>query len=145
MAAQLEGFLLHHVELCGHGLGIGDALGVGATYKTADVVGYLGVELFDNLVVLNVDDGGQRCHQGYLAHLLNGEMFVLDLDDTLLAQLAAIQVVADKHLVLVLFEAKYTNYLIDITSGDMIYDCSILDGRNHHFFLAFHDCSFFRC
>ena len=145
VAPEFEVLFVDNVELGGHGFGIGDALGIGAFDEVLDVVGYFGGEFLFHLIVLDGDDGDKGCDEGNFADLFFGEVFVLDFDDTFTSKFAALEVVADEHFVFVFFKAKYTNYLIDITSGDMIYDCSILDGRDHHFFLAFPDCSFFRC
>ena len=84
MAAQLEVLLVDHVELGGYHFGIGDALGIGAAHEVLDMVGNLGVELLHHFVVLDVDDGGKGCDKGYLADLLDGEVFVFDLDDAFL-------------------------------------------------------------
>ena len=94
------------------------------------MVGNLGVELLHHFVVLDVDDGGKWCDKGYLADLLDGEVFVFDLDDAFLAQLAAVEVVADKHLVFIFLETQDTDNLIDRFGGDMIDDGAVLNGTD---------------
>ena len=138
VAAQLEVLLVDDVEFGGNHLGIGDALGVGAAHKVLDMVGHLGVEFLHHLVVLDVDNGGKRSHEGNLADLFDGEVFVLDFDNTFLAQFATAEEVADKYFVFVFLETQDANDLVDALGGAVVDNGAGLDGANDHFFLVFH-------
>lgn len=139
VAAKFEVLLINNVELGGDCFGVSDALGVGTFYKILDMVGNLGGELLNNLVVLDGDDGYERSHEGHFAHLFLSKVLVLDFDDAFAAQFAAFEVVADENLVLIVFEVEDMDDLIDGLCGDMIYDCAVFDGRDNEFFLVFHD------
>ena len=143
MAAELEILLVDHVELRGHHFGVGDALGVGAFYEVLDGVGNLSAEFVDYLVVLDIDDGGEGSHEGYLADFLLGEVFVLDFYDALFAQFTAVEVVADKDFVFIFLQAQNADDLINALGRDVVDDGAVLDGADHHFFFIFHWFIFF--
>ena len=86
VATEFEVCLVHYVELGGDGLGISDALGVGTFDEVLDVVGYLGGEFFDHLVVLDCDDGDKGSDKGHFADFFFGEVFVFDFDDAFASQ-----------------------------------------------------------
>ena len=62
VAAEFEVFLVDNIEFGRHGLGIGDAFGVGAFDEVLDMVGDFGGEFFDDLIILDGDDGDKRSH-----------------------------------------------------------------------------------
>ena len=138
VTAQFDVLLVDDIELGGNGLGVGDALGVGALDEVLDVVGDFGGKFFYHLVILDVDDGDIGCHEGDFADLFLGEVLVLDFDDALTAQLGAGEEVSDKDFVIVFFEAEDMDDLIDNFGGDMVDDGAVLDSGDHHFFLVFH-------
>ena len=81
VAAKFEVFFVDDVEFGGNGLEVGDAFGVGALDKILDVVGDFGGEFLDDFVVLDGDDGDERCYEGHFAHFVFGEVFVFDFYD----------------------------------------------------------------
>ena len=134
VAAEFQVLFVHYIELGGHGLGVGDALGVGAFDKILDVVGYFGGEFFFHLVVFNGDDGYKWSNESHFAHLFFGEVFVLNLDDAFAAEFVALEVVANEYFVFVFFKSENMDYLINSLGGDMVDDCAIFDGRDDEFF-----------
>ena len=138
MAAHLQVLLVHHVETRRYDLGVSDALGVGTLYDVLHMLGDFGAELLHHLEIFDIDNGNKRCHKGYLVDFVLSEMLVLDFDDALFAEFATVEVVADEHLVFVVFQSKYAEGLVDSVGGDMVNHCSVLDGRDHHLFLVFH-------
>ena len=104
MAAKLQVFLVHYIEFGGHHLGVGNAFGIGTTDEVLDVVRNFGLELLDHFVVFYVDDTGEGRYKGDLAHFRFIEMLVLDLDNTFLTQLVAVQVVSNKYFFFILFQ-----------------------------------------
>ena len=138
VAAEFQVLFVHYIELGGHSLGVGDALGVGAFDKILDVVGNFGGEFFFHLVVFNGDDGYKWSNESHFAHLFFGEVFILNLDDTFAAELGALQVVADKHFVFVFFKAEDMDDPVDGLGGDMVDDGAVLNGGDDEFFLCVH-------
>lgn len=139
MATELEVLLIDDIELGGDVLEIGDALGVGTLDEVLDVVGDFGGEFLDDFVVLDGDDGDERCYEGHFAHFVFGEVFVFDFDDTFAAQFGAFEVIADEDFVLVLFKTKDVDDPIDRFGGDMVDDSAVLDSGDDEFFLCVHD------
>ncbi len=134
VAAEFQVLFVHYIELGGHSLGVGDALGVGAFDKILDVVGNFGGEFFFHLVVFNGDDGYKWGNEGHFAHLFFGEVFVFNLDDAFTAEFVALEVVANEYFVFVFFKSENMDYLINSLGGDMVDDCAIFDGRDDEFF-----------
>ena len=95
MAAEFEVFFVNHIELGGHSLDIGDALGIGAFDEVFDMVGNFGCELFNHLVAFDGDDGDEGGHECNFADFLFGEVLVLDFDDSFASQFTALEIVAD--------------------------------------------------
>ena len=134
VAAEFQVLFVHYIELGGHSLGVGDALGVGTFDKILDVVGYFGGEFLFHLVVFNGDDGYKRSNESHFAHLFFGEVFILNLDDAFTAEFVALEVVANEYFVFVFFKSENMDYLINGLGGDMVDDCAIFDGRDDEFF-----------
>ena len=134
VAAEFQVLFVHYIELGGHSLGVGDALGVGAFDKILDVVGDFGGEFFFHLVVFNGDDGYKWGNEGYFAHLFFGEVFVFNLDDAFTAEFVALEVIANEYFVFVFFKSENMDYLINGLGGYMVDDCAIFDGRDDEFF-----------
>lgn len=139
MAAQFEVFLVDDIEFGGDGFAVGDTLGVGAFDEVLDMVGDFGGEFLNNFVVLNGDDGNHGCHKRHFAYFVFGEVFVFDFDDAFASQFAALEVIADKDFVFVIFQAEDANDAIDGFGGDMVDDCTVFDGGYNKFFLCVHD------
>ena len=130
VAAELKVFLVHHVEFGGHSLGIGDALGVGAFDKVLDVVGNFGGKFLNHLIVMDGDDGDKGGDEGHFADFLFGEVLIFDFDDTFSSEFSTLEVVADDHLVFVVFKTEDVDDLINRFGGDMVDDGAVFDGRD---------------
>ena len=92
-----------------HGLVVGDALGVVAAHKSAQVVGQTYLFLLDHLVIT---DDGQRYvggNDGELVEFLVSEETVGNLDDAFGAHLARLEVETDGHLRSHLLQVQQVN------------------------------------
>lgn len=143
MATELEVLLIDDIELGGDVLEIGDALGVGTLDEILDMVGDFGGEFLNNTVVLNGDDRDKGGYKGNFGDFVLGEVFVLDFDDAFATEFAALEVGADEDFVLIVFEAKDMDNLIDYFGGDMVDDSTVFDGGYDKFFLCFHGVGVF--
>lgn len=104
MASQFEVLFIDYVKLGGNLLKVGDALGVHTLDDVVDMVGNFSLYLVDDIVVVDVDDGGVRSNQSNLVGIFFGEVFVFDLDDAFAAEFLAVEVVANQYFVGVLFQ-----------------------------------------
>ena len=113
VATEFQILLVYHVELGGHSLGIGDALGVGAFDEVLDVVGNLGGEFFNYLIVAYGYDGYKRGNECHFADFLFGEVLILDFDDAFAAKFSTLEVIADDYLVFIGFKTEDVDDLIN--------------------------------
>ena len=84
-----------HVEEGGHGLVIGNALGVVALHDALDDSRGLDGLLLNDLIVTDDVEDNLRCHNGETRYLVVGEKLVADLDDTLIADFLRGVVITD--------------------------------------------------
>ena len=95
MAFECAPLLVHHVEVGVHGLVVADALGVAAAYYAMQLVGDDHLFLLHHVEVVYDVEHHVGCHYREAAYLLVREVLVGHLDDALLSQLVAVQVVSD--------------------------------------------------
>lgn len=72
-----------------------------------------------------------------------GEKLVRDLDDAFPAHLVAFQVVADGYFAVQRLQVEQGDYLEHFSGGDMVDDCTLLEGCDLQFF--FHEWLLFSC
>ncbi len=84
-----------HVEMGGHGLVVGDALGVVAFHDAFNLLRGLDGLLLNDLVVTDDVEDNFRGHDGETRNLVVGEKLVADLDDTLIADFLRGVVITD--------------------------------------------------
>ena len=146
---HLREFLLHlaivafehavlHLEAGGHRLVVADALRVVAAGDVVQLVGEDDRALRHHLVVANDAERHVRRDHRKLVEFGLGEEAVRNLDDALTLHLFAVEVVADKDGVFVVFvNVEQTNDLKQSCGRDMVDDGAVFDGSHHEVF-AFH-------
>lgn len=94
----------------GHGLVVGDALGVGTLHDAAQLVGQHQFALLHHLVVADDVQLHVGRHDGDAVDFVVAEELVGDLDDALLAQLLAVEVEADGDVVVHVLQAQQRHH-----------------------------------
>ena len=127
-----DGELGRHVVLL-----VGDAVRVEALHDMLDALGDGHGLLFDDLEVLDLDDGGSRGNKGNLVHVFGSKVLVGDFDEAFLAVFLALHIGAEIHGVADFLQAQDLDDLEDFVGGDMVDDGAILNGADGQFFFLF--------
>ena len=131
-------FLVDDVEAGGHGLVVGDALGVGTLHDAVQLVGQAHLTLLHHLVVADDVQLHVGRHDGDAVDLVVAEELVGNLDDALLAQLLAVEVEADGDVVVHVLQAQQRHHGKQFFGGDMVDDGAVLQRGYLQFFLVVH-------
>ena len=99
----------HYMEEGLHGLIVGDALRVGAAYKTFYRFGCGNGVFLDNLKVADNIDHCHWCNNRDAVDFVLFAETIVDLDDRLGTHAFALKIHAECHAVTVVFEAKYAD------------------------------------
>ena len=124
------------VEVGGHGLVVGDTLGVVTLHDALDDLGGLDGLLLDDLIVADDVENDFWGNDGETGYLVVGEKLVRNLDDALHANLLRGVVVTDGDGGLQVEEPEEVSHLIGFGGGYVVDDGALLDGGNQAFFLV---------
>ena len=86
---------VNHTEPCAHRLVIGDALGIAALHQTDDGVGQCDGKFLDHLIVADDIHDRRGCDEGDAVERSLGKEHIGNLDDALVSEFLAVEVVAD--------------------------------------------------
>ena len=114
-----------------HRLVVGDALRVVALYDALQCIRSLDGLLLYDFVVFDDTQSDVRRNDRESVDFLIGKILVGNLDDALLANLLAWQVVADSNRSLHLLQLEQIYYLIGLFGWYMVDYGTVLDSRNH--------------
>ena len=131
MAAYDTEYLIYGVEEGLHRLVVGDALRVVALYDALQCIRSLDSLLLYDFVVFDDTQSDVRRNDRESVDFLIGKILVGNLDDALLANLLAWQVVADSNRSLHLLQLEQIYYLIGLFGWYMVDYGTVLDSRNH--------------
>ena len=131
MAAYDTEYLIYGVEEGLHRLVVGDALRVVALYDALQRIWSLDGLLLYDFVVFDDTQSDVRRNDRESVDFLIGKILVGNLDDALLANLLAWQVVADSNRSLHLLQLEQIYYLIGLFGWYMVDYGTVLDSRNH--------------
>ena len=131
MAAYDTEYLIYGVEEGLHRLVVGDALRVVALYDALQRIRSLDGLLLYDFVVFDDTQSDVRRNDRESVDFLIGKILVGNLDDALLANLLAWQVVADSNRSLHLLQLEQIYYLIGLFGWYMVDYGTVLDSRNH--------------
>ena len=131
MAAYDTEYLIYGVEEGLHRLVVGDALRVVALYDALQCIRSLDGLLLYDFVVFDDTQSDVRRNDRESVDFLIGKILVGNLDDALLANLLAWQVVADSNRSLHLLQLEQIYYLIGLFGWYMVDYGTVLDSRNH--------------
>ena len=123
--------LVYGVEEGLHRLVVGDALRVVALYDALQCIRSLDGLLLYDFVVFDDTQSDVRSNDRESVDFLIGKILVGNLDDALLANLLAWQVVADSNRSLHLLQLEQIYYLIGLFGWYMVDYGTVLDSRNH--------------
>ena len=123
--------LVYGVEEGLHRLVVGDALRVVALYDALQRIRSLDGLLLYDFVVFDDTQSDVRRNDRESVDFLIGKILVGNLDDALLANLLAWQVVADSNRSLHLLQLEQIYYLIGLFGWYMVDYGTVLDSRNH--------------
>lgn len=131
VVALQQGFtLLDDPEFGCHRLVVGDAFRIAAFYDADEFLRQLQNHFLAHLVILDdVDLRGGGSDSDFV-HLRLGEVFVSHLDDGLLSQTFALQVVAEGHLVVDVLQSEDGDHLEQLLGRYVVDDGTILDGSH---------------
>mgnify|MGYP007059179059 FL=1 len=131
MATYDTEHLVYGMEEGLHRLVVGDALRVVALYDALQRIRSLDGLLLYDFVVFDDTQSDVRCNDRESVDFLIGKILVGNLDDALLANLLAWQVVADSNRSLHLLQLEQIYYLIGLFGWYMVDYGTVLDSRNH--------------
>jgi hypothetical protein len=137
MAKEPHVFLIHNGKPAWDVFHIGDAVGVETFYDDFDLVGDFHLLFVHDFKVLDLDKGSRGGHQGDLVDFVPLKICVANFDEAFFAVLLAIEVIAEQHLVFVVFQVQYVQHFKYIVGGDMIDYGAVFDGRNIEVMLFF--------
>ena len=123
--------LVYGVEEGLHRLVVGDALRVVALYDALQRIRSLDGLLLYDFVVFDDTQSDVRSNDRESVDFLIGKILVGNLDDALLANLLAWQVVADSNRSIHLLQLEQIYYLIGLFGWYMVDYGTVLDSRNH--------------
>ena len=123
--------LVNGVEEGLHRLVVGDALRVVALYDALQRIWSLDGLLLYDFVVFDDTQSDVRRNDRESVDFLIGKILVGNLDDALLANLLAWQIVADSNRSLHLLQLEQIYYLIGLFGWYMVDYGTVLDSRNH--------------
>ena len=139
MAAQ---HVAAHREARSHRLVVANALRVVAAHDVRQFVGHRHAVFFRHLVVADAAQRHIWSHDRESIKFSRRKEAIGDFDNTLSLHQMTVQVVADKHRVVVQFlNVEQANHGKQLFRGDMVDDRAIFDGGHHEFF-AFHRAEF---
>ena len=131
MATYDTEHLVYGMEDGLHRLVVGDALRVVALYDALQCVRSLDSLLLYDFVVFDDTQSDVRRNDRESVDFFIGKILVGNLDDALLANLLAWQVVADSNRSLHLLQLEQIYYLIGLFGWYMVDYGTVLDSRNH--------------
>ena len=131
-----------HREARSHRLVVANALRVVAAHDVRQFVGHRHAVFFRHLVVADNAQRHIRSHDREPIEFSRRKEAIGDFDNALSLHQMAVQVVADKHRVVVQFlNVEQANHGKQLFRGDMVDDRAVFDGGHHEFF-AFHRAEF---
>lgn len=129
-------FFVDNVKDRGHRLVVGDALGVGAAYDVAQLIGQADRLFADDGVVLDDVDFGVGGKYGDFVQLVFLEIGVGDFYDALFAYFFAAQVIADGNIFVDVVEMEQRNDFEQLLRGYVVDDGAVFEGGDFQFFIG---------
>jgi len=105
-----------------------DTIGIKAFHNVMNVVRNFNLFFGYDFEIFNFDKGCGWSYKRYFVDFVGMEVGIAYLDNSLFAIFLAIEVIAKKNLVFIIFEVQDVQYLENIVGGNMIDNRAVFDG-----------------
>ena len=130
MATQYHMLPVNDIKFGLNRLIIGDTFGIGTFDNAKYAVRQDYLSLFSHLIITYDIDFCLRRYYGYTVEDVFIKLYVADFDNALLAELAALEIVAYRNCRLEILNAQYPHGLEQHRAGDMVYHRAVAQSRH---------------